>query len=94
MSLALAKLPFAPRVSEALRNPLVRLYVFLAAILALTVPSYAQTPVPLVVPVNDIFIQTNSWLAIFGPIIAIGVGIAVALAILTFVGNQIIKAFH
>jgi len=54
----------------------------------------AQTPVPIVVDTNAIFTQTNNWISVFTPIIAIGVGISIALAILTFIGNQILKAFR
>lgn len=57
-------------------------------------PAFAQTPVPLVVPTNEIFTQTNSWMQVFAPVVAIGVGIAIALAILGFIGNEILKAFR
>jgi len=50
--------------------------------------------VPIVVDTNAIFESTNTWIAVFIPIMAIGIGIAVALAILTFIGNQILKAFR
>jgi len=59
-----------------------------------SVASFAQTPVPIVVDTNQIFTQTNTWIEVFIPIMSIGIGIAVALAILTFLGNQIIKAFR
>ena len=55
--------------------------------------TYAQTPVPIVIDTNEIFTQTNIWIDVFIPIMAIGIGIAVALAILTFIGNQILRAF-
>jgi putative Mn2+ efflux pump MntP len=58
------------------------------------VVSFAQTPVPIEVDVNEIFISTNSWITVFTPIIAIGVGISIALALLTFIGRQIIGAFR
>lgn len=57
-------------------------------------PAFAQTPVPIVVDTNQIFTQTNNWIVVFAPIVAIGVGISIALAILTFIGNQILKAFR
>lgn len=38
--------------------------------------------------------QINFWIVQFLPIMAIGIGIAVAIAILGFVGNEIIKAFR
>lgn len=58
-------------------------------------PSFAQeTPVPLDIPVNDIFTETNNWMAVFAPIAAIGIGISIALAILGYLGNMIRKAFN
>ena len=75
-----------------------KLYVVMALtilVIALVAgPAYAQTPVPIVVDTNAIFESTNTWIAVFIPIMAIGIGIAVALAILTFIGNQILKAFR
>lgn len=59
-----------------------------------TAMAQAPTPVPIVVDTNAIFTQTNNWIAVFAPIVAIGVGISIALAILTFIGNQILKAFR
>lgn len=70
-----------------------RIAMLIAAMLAMTAVSFAQTPVPLVVPTNDIFESVNTWLEVFAPIVAIGVGIAIALAILTFIGKQILQAF-
>lgn len=70
-----------------------RVAMLMAAMLAMTVTAFAQTPVPLVVPTNDIFESVNTWLEVFAPIVAIGVGIAIALAILTFIGKQILQAF-
>jgi hypothetical protein len=70
-----------------------RIAMLMAALMAMTAVSFAQTPVPLVVPTNDIFESVNTWLEVFAPIVAIGVGIAIALAILTFIGKQILQAF-
>ena len=73
--------------------------LLLAAVLgaAFAMPSvsvYAQTPVPIIVDTNAIFTSTNTWIEVFVPIMAIGIGISVALAILTFIGNQILRAFR
>jgi hypothetical protein len=54
----------------------------------------AQTPVPLNIPVNQIFTETNSWMATFAPIAAIGIGISIALAILGYLGKMIRSAFN
>lgn len=69
------------------------LFLMVALALALTVPSFAQTPVPIVIDTNEIFTQTNNWIDVFLPIVAIGAGISIALAILTFIVKQIVSAF-
>lgn len=82
------------RVRGMAANPINRIAFVIAALAMLTLSAAAQaTAVPLVVPTNEIFTQTNSWLQTFAPVVAIGVGIAVALAILRFIGKQIIDAF-
>ncbi len=55
--------------------------------------SLAQTPEPITVPTDVIFSQTNSWIDQLAPITAIGVGIAIAIAVLGYVGKQILSAF-
>jgi hypothetical protein len=77
-----------------LRSKTLLYFVLIVAVFALSVPAFAQTPVPIVVDTNAIFTSVNSWIVTFVPIVAIGLGIAIALAILTFIGNQILKAFR
>jgi len=78
------------RLTAYARNRWLMLGIMLALFVA---PSFAQTPVPIVVNTNEIFTQTNNWIVIFAPIVAIGAGIAIALAILGFIAGEIIKAF-
>ncbi len=82
------------QIKAALANKAFRYFMILAAILAVSVPAFAQTPVPIVVDTNEIFTQANNWIEVFAPILAIGIGISIALAILTFIGQQILKAFR
>lgn len=82
------------RVKESLGSKSFMYFMLIVAIFALSIPTFAQTPVPLVVPTNEIFTQTNTWMEVFAPVVAIGVGIAIALAILGFIGNEILKAFR
>lgn len=63
------------------------------ALLLTGASAFAQSSNTIVVDTAPIFQQANNWIAIFGPIIAIGVGISIAIAVLTFIGNQIVKAF-
>lgn len=84
---------FTAAVRRGMSSTRNRIGAMFAALLAMTAVSFAQTPVPLVVPTNDIFESVNTWLEVFAPIVAIGVGIAIALAILTFIGKQILQAF-
>ncbi len=81
------------RFKDNLRSKPFRYFVILAAVLCLSVPTFAVTPVPLVIDTNDIMTQTNSWIGTFSPIIAIGIGMSLALAILSFIGYTMISAF-
>jgi hypothetical protein len=65
----------------------------IASIVLATNPVFAQTPVPITVDTNEIFTQTNNWIDVFLPIVAIGAGISIAIAILTFIVKQIVAAF-
>jgi cadmium resistance protein CadD (predicted permease) len=69
-------------------------FVLIVAVFALSVPVFAQTPVPIEVDTNQIFSSVNSWIVTFVPIVAIGLGISIALAILTFIGKEILHAFQ
>lgn len=60
-------------------------------VLSFTMTAFAQ--VTLEIPTDDIFTSINSWITTFVPVVAIGIGIAAALAILGFVGNEIVRAF-
>jgi hypothetical protein len=80
-------------IKNALRSKSVMFSFLLAALFVLAVPAFAQTPVPIEVDTNAIFTSANTWIEVFAPIMAIGIGISIALAILTFIGAQIIKAF-
>lgn len=51
------------------------------------------TPIPLTIPTNVIFDSTNNWMGTFAPIVAIGIGISVAIAILGYLGKIIKSAF-
>lgn len=66
--------------------------IMMAMLLVMAVSVQAQ--VTLDIPTDDIFTSINSWIVTFVPVVAIGIGIAAALAILGFVGNEIIKAFR
>ncbi len=54
----------------------------------------AQTPVPITIDTNGLFTQVNTWTSSLDDVIFVGVAISIALAILTFIGSQIIKAFR
>lgn len=84
---------FKAWLKTALRNKKMRYVLVAIAIFIMSVPTYAQTPVPLVINTNDIMTQTNTWIATFSPIQAIGIGMALALAILGFIGAMMISAF-
>lgn len=74
--------------------------VFLAALLTVMVldasATLAQesTAVPLDIPTDVIFTETNNWIATFAPIAAIGIGITIAIAVLAYLGKMIASAFR
>ncbi len=56
----------------------------------------ADTPTPyptLTIPIDSIFTSTNNWMVTFAPIAAIGIGIALAIKILGYVGKSLGTAF-
>jgi len=78
--------------------------IVVMAIATLTpqVVGFAQTNTPIPptatmvrinVPVNIILTETNTWIATFAPIAAIGIGITIALAVLGYIGSIIKSAF-
>lgn len=83
------------RIKARCRVVWIRLTI-LAILLFNTAVVLAQetTPEPLYIPTSEIFQQTNNWITVFAPIVAIGAGISIALAILNFVVKQIVKSFH
>ena len=71
----------------------VRVRYFMLLVLIFNAMSvFAQ--VQITVDTDPIFTETNSWITTFTPIVAIGIGISIALAVLTFIGNQVVKAFR
>ena len=57
--------------------------------------TYAQTPVPnLQIPTTVIFDEANTWIQVFAPIAAIGIGISIAISVLGYVGKMIVGAFR
>jgi hypothetical protein len=80
-------------IKATLKNKITVLFIVLAVLALLAVPAFAQTPVPLEIDTNQLFSSTNTWIAVFLPIMAIGIGISIALALLTFIGQRIIAAF-
>lgn len=54
----------------------------------------AQTPVPISIDTNALLTQVNTWTAALDDVVFLGVAIAIAIAILTFIGASILKAFR
>lgn len=81
------------RIAGNIAPLLVVAFVALAVLAPQFTALAQETPVPLDIPVNEVFTSTNSWMATFAPIAAIGIGIAVALAILGYLGKMIVSAF-
>jgi hypothetical protein len=81
-------------LKSRMKSSLFKVYLAAVVIMSFTAVSFAQTPVPIVVDTNQIFTSTNNWITTFIPIMSIGLGIGIALAILTFIGREILKAFR
>jgi hypothetical protein len=61
---------------------------------ATQVPTAVPTSRPTItIPTSVIFSQSNTWIATFAPISAIGIGITIALAVLGYLGKMIAGAF-
>jgi len=69
------------------------LFVFLAALALPTLAQESTAEPSIEIPINTIFDEANVWIEVFAPILAIGIGISIALAILAFVGKEIVDAF-
>jgi hypothetical protein len=54
----------------------------------------AQTSNTFEIPVDDLFIQANTWIVALFPIFAIGGGISIAVVLLNFVIRQVVGAFR
>ena len=70
------------------------LFFALAVMLVAAAPALAQTPVPITIDTNALMTQVNTWTTTLDDVVFLGVAIAIAIAILTFIGNQILKAFR
>jgi len=56
--------------------------------------AHAQTPVPITIDTNSLLTQVNTWTASLDDVVFLGVAISIAIALLTFIGAQILKAFR
>lgn len=81
-------------LKSRLKSNVFKVYTVALFIMSMSAVAFAQTPVPIVVDTNQIFTSTNNWITTFIPIMSIGLGIGIALAILTFIGREILKAFR
>lgn len=61
--------------------------------LSMTLPTMAQASGTLDIDLTPLFDQINYWVTQLFPILSIGVGIAIAIALIGFVGSSIKKAF-
>jgi hypothetical protein len=77
------------------RKLVVTALVFVFALVVGVVPTFAQsTPVALNIPIDSILSSTNTWMAALAPVVTPGIAIAIAIVVLSFLGNALIKAFR
>jgi hypothetical protein len=82
---------FPTRFSRRLAVLSLTVFVLLVS----AVVSFAQaTPVPITIDTNSLLTQVNTWTASLDDVVFLGVAIAIAIALLTFIGAQILKAFR
>jgi len=79
------------RIREAVHRH--RFVIALMGALALCVPNAAFASGTLDIDLTPLFDQINYWVTQLFPILSIGVGIAIAIALIGFVGSSIKKAF-
>lgn len=70
------------------------IFATIVVMLIAAAPAFAQTPVPITIDTNALMSQVNTWTSTLDDVVFLGVAIAIAIAILTFIGNQILKAFR
>ena len=77
---------------------LIVLLLLMLAVPIAGISAQTATPVPTIVPItintNGLFQQVNTWTGSLDDVIFVGVAISIALAILTFIGSQVVKAFR
>lgn len=74
------------------RKRLVLFAVLVAVFVVTALPAAAQSTT-ITVDTDVLFSSVNQWIATFLPVLAIPIGIAIALALLWMIGSQIVNAF-
>jgi hypothetical protein len=72
---------------------LVALTLLVLLVSALSVFAQDPTPVPITIDTNSLLTQINTWTGSLDDVVFLGVAIAIAIALLTFIGAQVLKAF-
>ncbi len=74
------------------RKRFVLFFVLVAVFVVSALPAAAQSTT-ITVDTDVLFSSVNQWIATFLPVLAIPIGIAIALALLWMIGSQIVNAF-
>jgi hypothetical protein len=83
------------KLRQIVRNKTLLKLLLVVLVLALSaVSAFAQTPMPtLNIPIPDMIASVNQWTPNLAPIVMLGVGASIAMAILLFLGNILLWAF-
>lgn len=73
---------------------LLPVFLLVLALVVSVAPVFAQTPVPIEIPVDALMNSVNTWITQLAPVIFFATGIGIAIAVLTFIGSVILKAFR
>jgi ABC-type proline/glycine betaine transport system permease subunit len=84
------------KLPQIARNKLLLKCLLVVMVLALSaVSAFAQTPMPtLYIPIPDMIASVNQWTPSLSPIVMLGVGASISMAILLFLGAILIWAFR
>lgn len=75
-----------------MKNRFMRLIGLLVIMVIAVMPMVAQAQsLDLSGLVDDVFAQTNTWIPVFGPILAIGAGLTIAVVLIGMLLNRIIS---
>lgn len=72
---------------------IVMLFVFVMVTAFMAVPAFAQSDT-ITIDTSSLFTQINTWIAALDDVVFLGAAIGIAIAVLTYIGYTILRAFN